>query len=167
MDLAEKQLIALLTMVSVGWFASSALRAEDLDGIVDLFIALGTILAIGIIIESRTGTTTSIRSAESSSSRSRHVPTPDTALNGVANGADQVSVTGPTRPRACGGSMLAMTMPFALVRVFDRPPGKSRWLNAAAVGLMVAAAIATQEKTSFVSLLVVFVFVAVYRPRRR
>ena len=162
--LAEKQLIALLTIATVGWFASTALRAEDLDGIATLFIGLGTILAVGILIEARTGHNYFYLLSSALLKPIAHVAQPDTSLDPAANGG-RVSVIGPTQHGLAATSMLAITMPFALVRAFDRPPGKSRRLNGLAAGLMVAAAISTQEKTSFVSLMVVFFFVGVHRPR--
>jgi hypothetical protein len=162
---AEKQLIAVLALISVGWFASTALRAEDLYGFATLLIALGTITAVGIVIEARTGHNYFYTFSGLLLKPIANVPMPGTALNGVANGAGRVSLDGPTSHGLAAASMMAMTMPFALVRVFDLPPGKSRWLNAAAVGLMVAAAVSTQEKTSLVSILMVFIFLGIFRPR--
>ena len=162
---AEKQLMALITIASVGWFASTALRSEDLHGFATLLVALGTILAIGIIIESRTGHNYFYSVGNVLLRPIATVAKATTSLDAVASGG-RVAVTGPTLHGLAAASMLAMTMPFALVRAFDRPPGRSRRLNGLAVGLMAAAAVSTQEKTSFVSLMVVLVFVAIHRPRQ-
>ena len=162
--LGEKQFAVLASLIIVSWFTLTALRTEDLRGFSTMMIGLGTILALGILIESRTGYNFFYSFVGALFHPIATVSPPGTDINPELTGVYRVVIVGPTSHPLAAVTMLAVVMPFALVRVFEAPSRRSWWLNAIAVALMTAGAVATQKKTGVLSLVAVFIFVGLHDP---
>lgn len=165
-DLAEKQLLLVASLITVSWFTLTSLRPEDLRGFATLIVGLGTAMATGMIVESHTGYNVFYSVSHTVLSPIANVGAAATDLNAASQGVGRSVVVGPTAHGLCAVTMLAIAMPFALVRVVKPSSRRSWWLNAIAVALMCSGAIATQEKTGLLSLLAVFAFVGVHQPRK-
>jgi 4-amino-4-deoxy-L-arabinose transferase-like glycosyltransferase len=164
--LAQKQFALIASFFVVGWFALTALRARDLQGFSTYLIGLGTLFAIGMLIERRTGYNVFYSVSRTILKPIATVgPTP-TVLNGDLTSDGRVVVVGSTGHGLAAVAVLASVMGFALMRVFDAPSRKSWWLNGLAFALMAAAAMATQKKTALVVLLAVILFVGFHRRRK-
>lgn len=163
---AQKQLTALLMIVVVTWYAMTALRPEDLHGFATLLIGLGVFMGLGLIMEARSGFNVFYTVSNDLLKPIANVSSAGTQLNGVVSGSGHAEVMGPAQHGLAAASMMAMTMPFALMRVLDPTSARSKWLNLLAVTIIAAGAISTKEKTSFITLMVVFAFLAFHRPRR-
>jgi hypothetical protein len=163
--LFQKQVALVASFFVIGWFALTALRPQDLSGFSTYLVALGTIMAVGMLIEART----SYNIFYSVSSVILHpiatVAKSPTELNGALTDG-RVVVVGPTGHGLAAVTVLASVMGFALARIFNAPSRKSWWLNAIAFALMATAAMATQKKTAVVVLLTVILFVGFYRPAK-
>jgi hypothetical protein len=162
--LATKQLTLVATLMIVGWFTLTALRPEDLPGFSKLIVIFGTGMAIGMLVESRTGYNVFFNVSTILLSPIAHVGAAGTNLNAAAQGVQRAVVVGPTAHGLCAVTVLAIALPFALVRLFDAKSARQWLCYAMAVALMASAAIATQEKTGFLALVGVFLFIMVHRP---
>ena len=159
--LAQKQIAVLISFAAASWFAMTALRPEDLKGLSALIIVLGIVLALGMLVESRTGYNVFYEVSRIVLKPIARVGPAPTSVSGLV-----VGVVGPTSHGLAAATVLAIAMPFALVRVFELPVGRSWLFSTVAVGLMVAAGMATQKKTALLAFMAGFLFIAIKRPRR-
>lgn len=160
-SLAQKQIMEIMSLATAGWFMLTALRPEDLTGIAKLIVVLGMVLAVGMIVESRTGYNVFYSVSRLVLKPIATVAPAPTEING-----EVVAVAGPTSHGLAAATVLAIAMPFALVRVFELRAGREWWLNLIATGLMIAAGLATQKKTALFGFVAGFLFLAARRPRR-
>jgi len=162
---AEKQFALLVSFLVVGWFALTALRFEDLRGFASYLIGLAVMVAIGMIVERRTGYNVFY---EWSSAILRPIatvePSPTSLVRSGVEG--RINIVGPTLHPLAATAMLMMVMPFALVRMVDNASRRSWCLNATALALMLFAAVETERKTAVVVPVVVVIYFACYRPRQ-
>jgi hypothetical protein len=164
LTLSDKRFATLACFLILSWFALTALRFEDVRGFASYLIVLGTILAIGMLIERRTGDNLFYNWSATILKPIATVATSPTNIH--PEGGERAIVVGPTRHGLAATTMLVVVMPFALVRVFDAVSRRVRWLNAAAFVLMFAAAIATDRKTALLVPVAVVIYFACYRPRQ-
>jgi O-antigen ligase len=164
--LMEKQIALISSFFIVGWFTLSALRPQDLHGFSTYLIFLATVLAIGVIIESRTGYNVFYSVFRLVLRPIATVGTAPTQLNGAFTDDGRPIVVGSTEHGLAAVTVLACVMGFALMRTLDATTRRSWWLNATAFALMASAAVATQKKTSIIALLAVVLFVGLHRPRQ-
>lgn len=162
-NLVQKQVALIASFLVVGWFALTALRPRDLGGFSTYLMVLGTVFAVGVLVESRTGYNVFY---SVTGMILKPIATVGPAPTGVNQADGRVAVVGSTEHGLAAVSVLASVMAFALIRMFDAPTRRSWWLNAAAFALMAAAAMATQKKTAVVVLLAVVLFVGFHRPRK-
>jgi hypothetical protein len=162
--LAQKQIALIASFFVIGWFALSALRPQDLRGFSTYLIGLGTLLAVGMLVESRTGYNVFYSVSGTILAPIATVAKAPTELNGALTDG-RVIVVGPTGHGLAAVTLLASVMAFALIRTFDAPNRRSWLLNAMAFALMATAAVATQKKTAIVVLIAMVVFVGMHRPR--
>jgi O-antigen ligase len=164
-NLAEKQLILFGSYLAVAWFAMTALRVEDLRGMCRYLVGLATAMSVGMLIEARTGYNVFYEVSHMVLSPIATVAPSPTDIHPALQ-FDRVVVVGPTLHGLAAAAMLSVVMPFALVAMLDATRARTRWLNALAFALMLAAAIATERKTAIVVPLAVVVFLAFHRPRQ-
>lgn len=164
--LAEKRFVLLGSFLAISWFAMSALRFEDVRGFASYLIGLGSLMALGMLIERHTGQNLFYQwSAALLKPIATVAPAPTDIHPGFGSDG-RVIVVGPTLQGLAATTMLVMVMPFALVRVLHPASWRSWLANAGAFALMVAAAAATDRKSALLVPIAVVVYLAVHRPRQ-
>ncbi|MGH2853446.1 MAG: O-antigen ligase family protein [Solirubrobacteraceae bacterium] len=164
--LAEKRFGLLGSFLVLSWFTLTALRFEDLRGFSTYLIGLGAAMSVGMVIERHTGFNVFYElSAAILKPIATIAPSP-TDIHPTYGTDGRVVVVGPTLHGLAATTMLMVTMPFALVRMFDATSRRSWWLNAIALSLMLVAAAATDRKTALLVPIAVVLYLACYRPRK-
>lgn len=124
----------------------NTVRRSELDAYVGLVIGLATIAATGTIVEYATGFNVFFWIAQ-------HVLPPGTSFSGsssirTTNG--RPDITGPTRHGLADCTMIAMFIPFALMRAVDAVRSRERLLYGIATVLMVAGCLCTLRRTGVI-----------------
>jgi hypothetical protein len=163
--LAEKRFALLGSFFVLCWFTMTALRFEDVRGFATYLIGLGSVMSIGMLIERRTGYNVFYEWSRAILSPIAKVAASPTGIHPTFGTEDRVSVVGPTNHGLAATTMLALVMPFALVRVFDAKTRRSWWLNGIAFALMLGAAMATDRKTALLVPAAMVIYLTFYRPR--
>jgi hypothetical protein len=164
--LAEKRFALLGSFLVLSWFTLTALRFEDVRGFATYLIGLATVMAIGMLIERRTGYNVFYNWSAVILKPIATVVHSPTNIHPEVGSDGRVVVVGPTLHGLAATTMLVVVMPFALVRVFDATTRRSWWLNGVALTLMVVAAAATDRKTALLVPVAVVIYLACYRPRQ-
>jgi hypothetical protein len=165
-ELAEKRFGLLGSFLILSWFTLTALRFEDVRGFSTYLIGLGTLMAIGMLVERHTGYNIFYNwSAKILKPIASVAPSP-TDIHPVYGEDGRVVVVGPTLHGLAATTMLVVVMPFTLVRIFDANSRKTWWLNALAFTLMLVAAAATDRKTALIVPVAVVIYLGLYRPRQ-
>jgi len=166
LGLSGKRFALLGSFLVLSWFTLTALRFEDVRGFVSYLIGLSSLMAIGVMVERHTGYNVFYNwSATILKPIATVAPSP-TSIHPVFGSDGRVVVVGPTLHGLAVSTMLIVTMPFALVRVFDASSRRMWWLNAIACALMVVAAASTDRKTALLVPVAVVIYLAFYRPRQ-
>jgi hypothetical protein len=164
--LAEKRFGLLGSFLVLSWFTLTALRFEDVRGFSTYLIGLGTVMSIGMLIERHTGYNIFYEWSAAILKPIARVGAAPTNIHPEFGTDGRVVVVGPTLHGLAATTMLMVTMPFALVRVFDATSRRAWWLNAFALSLMLVAAAATDRKTALLVPVAVVLYLACYRPRQ-
>ncbi len=169
--LAEKRFGLLGSFLVLSWFTLTALRFEDVRGFATYLIGLGTVMSVGMLVERHTGYNVFYEVSAAVLKPIASVAAAPTNIHPEYGTDGRVVVVGPTLHGLAATTMLMVTMPFALVRVFDAKRGqpggrRSWWLNALALCLMLVAAAATDRKTALLVPVAVVLYLACYRPRQ-
>jgi hypothetical protein len=164
--LAEKRFGLLGSFLVLSWFTLTALRFEDVRGFSTYLIGLGTVMSIGMLIERHTGYNIFYEWSAAILKPIATVGTAPTNIHPEFGTDGRVVVVGPTLHGLAATTMLMVTMPFALVRMFDATSRRAWWLNALALTLMLVAAAATDRKTALLVPVAVVLYLACYRPRQ-
>jgi hypothetical protein len=165
-QLAEKRFALLGSFLVLSWFTLTALRWEDLRGFASYLIGLGVMMAFGMLVERHTGYNVFYEWSRMILGPIAKVAVSPTIIHPSFDEGGRVTVVGPTSHGLAATAMLMMVLPFALVRFLDASARKSRWLNAAAVALLVAGATATDRKTALLVPIALVLYIACYRPRQ-
>jgi hypothetical protein len=164
--LAEKRFGLLGSFLVLSWFTLTALRFEDVRGFSTYLIGLGTVTSIGILIERHTGYNIFYEWSAAILKPIATVGAAPTNIHPEFGTDGRVVVVGPTLHGLAATTMLMVTMPFALVRMFDATSRRAWWLNTLALSLMLVAAAATDRKTALLVPVAVVLYLACYRPRQ-
>jgi hypothetical protein len=164
--LAEKRFGLLGSFLVLSWFTLTALRFEDVRGFSTYLIGLGTVMAIGMLVERHTGFNIFYELSTAILKPIATVAAAPTNIHPEFGTDGRVVVVGPTLHGLAATTMLMVTMPFALVRMFDATSRRAWWLNAIALSLMLVAAAATDRKTALLVPVAVVLYLACYRPRK-
>jgi len=163
--LAEKRFATLGAFIALGWFALSALRREDLYGIASYLIGLGTVTALGVLLERRTGYNAFYNiSAIVLKPFATVAPSP-TDIHPLFGSDGRVTVVGPTVHGLAVTALMTMVIPFALVRMLDASTRRRRLMYAGIFLLLLAGAIATDKKTAVVVPVAMVAYIMFYRRR--
>jgi hypothetical protein len=166
MKLPLKQFALFLSYVTVGWFALTALRFEDLEGMTRWLIVLGTLTALGMVLERRTGYNVFYTWSRIILKPIASVPPVQDVSTYGTGGDGRASVLGPTLHPLAATTLLCMVAPFAFVRALDGETRSRRWRYGLSAGLMLMAAMSTDRKSAFVVPIFVFIYMIAYRPRQ-
>ena len=166
LSLAEKRFGLLGSFLILGWFTLSALRFEDVRGFCSFVIGLASVVAIGMLVERRTGYNVFYSLSRSVLKPIATVAPAPTDIHPAFGTDGRPVVVGPTLHGLAATTLLVVPMPFAIVRILDATSRKTWWLNVLALTLMISGAMATSKRTALVVPLAVILYLTVYRPRQ-
>lgn len=166
LTLAEKRFGLLFAFLAISWFAITALRFEDVHGFATYLIGLGSVMAVGMLIERHTGYNAFYSLSAALLKPIATVAQAPTNIHPEYGTDGRVVVVGPTQHGLAATTMLVVVMPFALVRVLHAGSRHSWLLNGTAFALMLAAAAATDRKSALLVPVAVVAYIAFYRPRQ-
>jgi len=159
MELGVRKLALLISYLTLFVVVASGVRPGEVRAFMTYMCALSVILALAVIWEYRyefnvfftwTG---------------NFLPVSIPPELGNSDSIGRRSVIGPTIHPLAPAMMMACTMPFALVSMYESSDLRRKILWGAAAGVMLAAALATQRKTSIVAPVAAIVVLLAYRPR--
>src|SRR4051794_16063857 len=145
LQLGLKKLVLLATYLLFFVIAASTIRPREVPRYVTLMIVLAVIAAVGGILEYRL----KINPFYQWTAKVLPVAIPSDMFTRDSIG--RISVYGPAGQPLELATMLGMMLPFALLRAIETPEKRRRMLYMLASGLMVAGAMATVRKTSFIA----------------
>jgi hypothetical protein len=161
-DLAVKKIGLLFAMGLFFYIVATELRRSEMRPFITLLIVLASITAIGTIVEYRTDV-------------NHFYDLADRLLPGIAINPEppndqfgRPSITGPTSHGLAVTVLLAMVLPFALIRLMEANSARDnlrRLLYAGAVALLLAGGVATIRKTALVAPVAAILVLIWYRPR--
>jgi hypothetical protein len=157
--LAAKKLALLFSYILFFVIVASVVRPREVPRYVALMVGLGTVLAFATIIEYRTHYNIFY------SLWARVLPVTIPSELDTSDSIGRLNVLGPTDQPLELAALLAMVLPFALMGSIEAATRRRRLLYIAAVGLLLAAGVATSRKTSLVAPAAAILLLAVYRPR--
>jgi hypothetical protein len=159
MDLALRKLALLVSYALLFVIVASSVKAAEVRNFILFMVGLATVTAVGALIEYRTGYNAFFSWFGSV------LPVADPEELGAIDSIGRTSIVGPTIHPLAISMMMALTLPFALMGFISSSERRSKVLYAIAAGLMIAAALATQRKTSVVAPAFGFLVLLAYRPR--
>jgi hypothetical protein len=157
--LAAKKLALLLSYIVFFVIVASVVRPREVPRYVALMVGLGAVLAVATIIEYRAHYNIFY------SLWARVLPVTIPGELDTHDSIGRLNVLGPTDQPLELAALLAMVLPFALMGSIEAATRRRRLLYIAAVGLLIAAGVATSRKTSLVAPAAAILLLAVYRPR--
>lgn len=166
LSLAEKRFATLFSFLTLGWFALTAVRREDLRGFASYLIGLACITSFGVLIERRTGYNAFYSISSVILKPIATVGAAPTDIHPTLGSDGRLDIVGPTIHGLAVTAMLTTVMPFALVRMFDADTRKLKLQYALATLLILAGAMSTDKKTAAVVPVVMILYVGVYRWRQ-
>lgn len=158
LDIAIKKMALLFSYALLFIIVASSFKPAEVRNIVKLMIVLACITAVGALVEYRLGYNAFFNLSK------KVVPVNWPAELGSVDSIGRKSLIGPTIHPLAVAMMMSLALPFALVRFLSAVERRPKLLYAAAAGLMFAAALATQRKTSMVAPGVGLIVLLAYRP---
>jgi hypothetical protein len=164
-SITQGRVVMLLGFVAVAVYATAVMRPEEVGNFGKLLVVLGTVMALGVVVERRIGYNVFYELlAKPLNAVASVAPTP-TETNPDPTRADRKVIVGPTEHGLAVTSMLALVMPFALIGIAEAR-GNLRWYYALAIALMLGAALSTERKTGVIAPVAAAAVFAAYRPRQ-
>lgn len=159
--LGMKKIWLLMGYATIFFIVGSVVRRSELAAFARLFVVLGTVASIGVIYEFRTGTNVFYDWTRMlmPGAISVGAPPPDPLWG-------RASVVGPTDHAIAIGTMLAMSLSFALTGLIYATDRLRKVAYAIAVGLMLAACFSTIRKTGFLAPVGALTSLLLLRPRQ-
>lgn len=158
-ELGVRKLALLLSYVVLFVVVASAIRPGEVRPLMKLICGLAVLTALGALWEYRSGFNVFFELTQ------KILPVELPAELGNVDSIGRKSVIGPTIHPLAPAMMMACAMPFALISMYDSRDLRKKLLWGAAAGIMMAAALATERKTSLVAPLAAIVVLIAYRPR--
>lgn len=157
--LTAKKLALLLSYILFFLIVASTVRPREVPRFVALMVGLGAVMAVATIVEYRTHYNVFY------SLWGKVLPIEIPSELDTADSIGRLNVLGPTDQPLELAALLAMVLPFALMGTIEAATKRRKILYAVAVGLLLAAGVATSRKTSLVAPAAAIILLAVYRPR--
>jgi O-Antigen ligase len=159
LDLAIRKLALLFSYALLFLIVASSIKPSEVRNLTVFMLCLASITAIAALVEFRTGYNVFFESM------SKVLPVSKPPELGNVDSIGRKSVIGPTIHPLAVAMMMSLALPFAIIGYLDSEERRMKIRYALLIALMLAAAVATQRKTSFVApafgLLVLFA----YRPK--
>jgi O-antigen ligase len=159
MELGVRKLALLISYLTLFVVVASGVRPGEVRAFMTFMCGLAVVTALAVIWEYRWeynvffGWTHSI------------LPVTIPAELGNSDSIGRRSIIGPTIHPLAPAMMMACAMPYALISMYESRELRRKIIWGAAAGIMFAAALATQRKTSIVAPVAVLAILAAYRPR--
>jgi polysaccharide biosynthesis protein PslJ len=160
LDTAIKKLVLLFSYGAFFVIAVSVIRPAEVPRLVKFMLGLASITAIGVLVEYRLGYNAFYNWTGLVFPGTD--PPPDI---GTYDSIGRKTIVGPGGHPLAAAMMMSIALPFALVGALDAKERRTKVWHALAAALMLAAAMATQRKTSFVVPVVSIAVLCAYRPR--
>jgi len=158
-EFALKKGILLLAYVLFFVLVSSIVRPSEVPGFIALTVGLACLTALGTIYEFRTELNLFYTWAD-------HLPGFQVGPPPKDPRFGRELVNGPTGHAIAVATMLAMALPFALIRLMSMPSTDARrWLYVGAVVIIFAGCFSTIRKTGAVAPAAALLVLVLYRPR--
>jgi 4-amino-4-deoxy-L-arabinose transferase-like glycosyltransferase len=164
-QIAEKQILVLLSLVAIFSIACLTLRIAELRAFAVLIVCLAVVTAIGTVYEKKSGENIFYATAEKVLSPVAEIEAPATEVD-PSVAAGRPMITGPTRHPLSVTSLLGMALPFAVVLAAIAPSTRRRVLWALAAGVILLGALITQRKAGLVIPAFAVLVLFVIRPRQ-
>jgi hypothetical protein len=159
LDLPLRKLALLFSYALLFMIVASSIKASEVRNLTVLMVCLAAITSLGALIEYRTGYNAFFTWAQNL------LPVERPAELGNVDSIGRKSVVGPTIHPLAVAMMMSLALPFALVGFLNSDERRMKVRYAIAIALMLAAAVATQRKTSFVAPAFGMIVLLMYRPR--
>jgi hypothetical protein len=159
MDTALRKLALLFSYALLFTMVASAIKPSEVRNLTVFMVGLASITALGALIEFRTGYNVFFQTIS-------HVLTVQRPGElGAVDSIGRKSIIGPTVHPLAVAMMMSLALPFALTGFLGAKERKIKVRYAIATALYLAAAVATQRKTSFIAPAFGIVVLLAYRPR--
>ena len=159
MELGVRKLALLLSYFTLFVVVASSVRASEVRPFMTFMCGLAVMMALGTIWEYRSEFNVFFEWT------SKVIPVQLPGELYVYDSIGRQSVIGPTIHPLAPAMMMACALPYALVSMFNSQDVPRRLVWAAAAAIMVAAALATQRKTSILAPTAAVLVLVAYRPR--
>lgn len=158
-ELGVRKLALLLSYFVLFIVVASGVRPGEVRPFMVLVCCLAVAMALGTLWEYRSGTNVFFEWT------GKLVPVSLPGELGNVDSLGRKSVIGPTIHPLAPAMMMACALPFALISMYDSRELRRKVLWGAAAGIMMAAALATERKTSLIAPLAAILVLVAYRPR--
>ncbi len=159
MELGVRKLALLISYLTLFVVVASGVRPGEVRAFMTFMCGLAVVMALAVIWEYRYEFNVFFTWS------GNFLPVSLPAELGNSDSIGRRSVIGPTIHPLAPAMMMACTMPFALISMYESSDLRRKLLWGAAAGIMVAAALATQRKTSIVAPIAAVAVMVAYRPR--
>jgi O-antigen ligase len=159
LELGVRKLALLISYLTLFVVVASAIRPGEVRAFLTFMCGLGVLMALAVIWEYRSEFNVFFGWTQ------HFLPVSLPAELGNSDSIGRRSVIGPTIHPLAPAMMMACTMPYAVISMYESRELRSKLLWGAAAGIMFAAALATQRKTSIVAPIATIAVLIAYRPR--
>ncbi len=159
MELGVRKLALLISYLTLFVVVASGVRPGEVRAFMTFMCGLAVVTALAVIWEYRYEYNVFFTWTHSI------LPVTIPPELGNSDSIGRRSIIGPTIHPLAPAMMMACAMPFALISMYESRELRRKLIWGAAAGIMFAAALATQRKTSIVAPVAVIAVLAAYRPR--
>jgi O-antigen ligase len=159
MELGVRKLALLISYLTLFVVVASGVRPGEVRAFMTFMCGLAVVTALAVIWEYRFEYNAFFTWTHSI------LPVTIPAELGNSDSIGRRSIIGPTIHPLAPAMMMACAMPYALISMYESRELRRKILWGVAAGIMFAAALATQRKTSIVAPVAVLAVLAAYRPR--
>jgi O-antigen ligase len=159
MELGVRKLALLISYLTLFVVVASGVRPSEVRAFMTFMCGLAVITALAVIWEYRYEYNVFFSWTHSI------LPVTIPAELGNSDSIGRRSIIGPTIHPLAPAMMMACAMPYALISLYESREMRRKILWGTAAGIMFAAALATQRKTSIVAPVAATAVLLAYRPR--
>jgi O-antigen ligase len=159
MELGVRKLALLISYLTLFVVVASGVRPSEVRAFMTFMCCLAVITALAVIWEYRYEYNVFFSWTHSI------LPVTIPAELGNSDSIGRRSIIGPTIHPLAPAMMMACAMPYALISMYESRELRRKIIWGAAAGIMFAAALATQRKTSIVAPVAATAVLLAYRPR--
>jgi O-antigen ligase len=159
LELGVRKLALLLSYFTLFFVVASSVRPSEVRPFMTFMCGLAVVMALGTIWEYRFEYNIFFEWTQ------KVVPVQLPGELYVYDSIGRQSVIGPTIHPLAPAMMMACMLPYAIVSMYNSQDTRRRLAWAAVAAIMVAAAVATQRKTSIVAPAAAILVLIAYRPR--